>query len=246
MSSNAQSPFPPMPISGITIPSTALILAALEYTKSHTSPTTVNHCLRSAAFAIIIARKHPAYSGIDLETITLSTILHDMGWATTKSLLSEDKRFEVDGANLAREFLQREMTKTGGHSQTHDDQWLQLIWDAVALHTTPSIALYKQPEVAVTSFGILGDFLGPNHPTGMITVDEYKEVVRAFPRLDFREELPQIMCGLCETKPGATYDNFVGDFGIKLGVEGYKEKWEKNQMIDVLIGGLDGCKQYEE
>lgn len=152
MALSSPSPFTMLPISGVTIPSTRFTLAAVEYLKAHTSPTTVNHCLRSAAFAAIIARKNLAYAHVDQEAIALSAILHDMGWATTNALLSLDKRFEVDGANLARAFLSAELAKTK-ENEGYDERWLQLIWDAVALHSTPSIALHKQPEVAITSYG---------------------------------------------------------------------------------------------
>ncbi|KAH7905268.1 hypothetical protein BJ138DRAFT_1165100 [Hygrophoropsis aurantiaca] len=244
----SEAPFPSFPISGITIPTTPIVLAALEYSRSHTSVATVNHCLRSTAFALILARKDPAYASIDPETIAICTILHDMGWATTKSLLSKDKRFEVDGANIARDFIQTEIAHAD-HDDVKakfDEHRVQLVWDAIALHTTPSIAAHKQKEVALTTFGILGDFVGPHHPSGMITVDEYKEIVRAFPRAGFREEMPRIMCAMCAEKPEVTYDNFVGEMGLKLGVEGYREKWEKNRMTDVLLGSLEACKKYEE
>ncbi|KAH7907451.1 hypothetical protein BJ138DRAFT_1160144 [Hygrophoropsis aurantiaca] len=234
----SEAPFPPFPISGITIPTTPLVLAALEYSQSHTSVTTVNHCLRSTAFALILARKDPAYASVDPETIALCTILHDMGWATTK----------LDGANIARDFIQTEIAHADHDTgkAKFDEHRIQLIWDAIALHTTPSISAHKQKEVALTTFGILGDIAGPHHPSGMISVDEYKEVVRAFPRAGFREAIPQIMCALCTEKPETTYDNAVGEMGLKFGAEGYREKWEKNRMSDVLHGALEACKQYEE
>lgn len=54
------------------------------------------------------------------------------------------------------------------------------------------------------------------------------------------------MCGLCQKKPATTYDNFVGVFGIKYGVDGeghgkieYTRRWEENQVIEPLLSGLD-------
>ncbi|KAH7905754.1 hypothetical protein BJ138DRAFT_1164156 [Hygrophoropsis aurantiaca] len=248
------APFPPFPISGITIPTTPIVLAALEYSRAHTTVATVNHCLRSAAFALILARKDPTYASVDPETIALCTILHDMGWATTKGLLSKDKRFEVDGANIARDFIQAEIARAAADRDESrgkaleakfDEHRIQLIWDAIALHMTPSIAAHKQKEVALTASGILGDFVGPHHPSGMITVEEFKEVVRAFPRAGYREEIPRNTCAMCVEKPETTYDNAVGELGLKLGVEGYKEKWEHNRMSDMLLGSLEMCEQYE-
>ncbi|KAL1405727.1 hypothetical protein Q8F55_007397 [Vanrija albida] len=237
------APFPALPVCGVAIPATGLITAAVAYARAHTSPSTVNHCLRSAAFALVFARKLPPYAGADAEAVVLACLLHDLGWAVgeSRALLSADKRFEVDGANLARAFARE-------HSEYSEAQ-LQEVWDAIALHTTPSIALHKQPVVALTALGILADFTGPYHPAGAISVAEFQEVVGAFPRLAFRDELPRTLCGLCRDKPGTTFDNFVGEFGAALleGEEGdaYREQREKNSARNLLLGGLDAVKQYE-
>ena len=228
-------------IAGIQVPSTDLTTKALAYVQKHNTPTTTNHVLRSTVFALIIAHKIPDLASCSPETIVLATLLHDLGWSTTDSLISEDKRFEVDGANAARSFLRKAHPED---SPDWTDSRLQLIWDAIALHTTPSIAMHKQPDVVAVAFGILADFLGPGTPGAVITIDEYKEVVTAYPRLGFAGEVQEIMCGLCKTKPETTYDNFVGQFGLR-HVKGYKEQWEKAQMIDMLERGLKACEQWD-
>ncbi|KAJ9616604.1 hypothetical protein H2200_000323 [Cladophialophora chaetospira] len=243
------SPFPAFPVSQITIPSNPVIKAAYTYVKENCSECTLNHVLRSTAFGLIIQKKFPPFAGIDTEAVVISTILHDMGWATTKSLISSDKRFEVDGANIARDFIGKE-----GDGSQWDKHRIQLLWDAIALHTTPSIAQYKEPEVAATGLGVMGDFFGPNIPLpgNIITVEEYKEVVGAFPRLDFKEELKGIMCGLCREKPETTYDNFVSEYGKTYGLDGKgtgKEEFAKQcEQRNFVIGfqaSLDALAQYE-
>lgn len=141
--------------------------------------------------------------------------MHDLGWATDKTLLSKDKRFEVDGANMARTYLEEVKLSVGW-----DKHRTQLMWDAIALHTTPSFALHKEPEVMLAHIGIMADFMGPDYPGYPITVEENKEIVDAFPRLGFKEKFLDIMCGLCALKPGTTYDNFVGDYGAEYGLDG--------------------------
>jgi hypothetical protein len=69
--------------------------------------------------------------------------------------VSLDRCFEVDGAQAARDFIRH----LGGSDW--DKHRLQLVWDAVALHTNPEIAKFKQPEVALTSAGILAELVGP-------------------------------------------------------------------------------------
>ena len=120
---------PTSPIAGVNFPITDLTSSALAYVQEHNTPTVANHVLRSTLFALIIARKVPPFASCDAESIFLATILHDLGWSSTPSLISKDKRFEVDSANAARDFIH-------SHDQGNDTKWteqrLQLIWDAVS------------------------------------------------------------------------------------------------------------------
>ena len=245
----SSSPFPSFPVSQIAIPSNKLINAAHAYAKQHITECALNHCLRGVAFTLIIMRKLPPLAAADLDTeaIVLSVLLHDLGWATDKSLLSNDKRFEVDGANMAREFVK-------SHGGGWDRHRLQLLWDAIALHTTPSIAHHKEPEVLATQLGVMADFFGPNLPLPgqLITVEEYKEVVTAFPRLGFKDELVKTMCGLCRDKKETTFDNFVADFGLAFGLDGkgtgkkdYTTQFQENNISKRLLDGLTACEQWD-
>lgn len=75
--------------------------------------------------------------------------------AFNTSFVSNDKLFEVDGAQGARDFIR---TASGGG---WDEHRLQLVWDAIALHTNPLISSYKQPEVMYTSAGTFAELFGP-------------------------------------------------------------------------------------
>ena len=232
---------PTSPVAGVQFPVTDLTSKAFAYVHGHNTPTVANHVIRSTLFALIIASKVPPFASCDAESIFLATILHDLGWSSTPALISKDKRFEVDGANAAREFI-------NSRAEASDTKWteqrVQLVWDAIALHTSPSISLHGQPGVAVVTSGIMADFFGPNTPGGVITVDEFKEVIKAYPRLGFQAELKNIACGLCRNKPETTYDNFVGLYGCR-DVPGFKVEWEKHQALEMLEGGLKACEELE-
>lgn len=236
--------FPTSPIAGIQFPTTDLVRQAFQYVNEHNIPSTVHHCIRSAFFALIIRGKIPHLNHVDPETIVLSTLMHDLGWSENPTLQSTDKRFEVDGANAARELIKTKGKHHSDRAGYWDDTRIQGVWDAIALHTTPSIALHGQPLVAVVSWGIQADFFGPHTPGGVIAVDEFRAVIRAYPRIEFTEELVKIMCGLCRNKPETTYDNFVGDFGNTY-VKGYKEEWEKRRIDKRLISALEATKEFE-
>lgn len=203
-------------VAGITVPDTSLITKALNYARIHLSEMAYNHVVRSWLLGFVIASKVPSLASRDVEVHSIAAILHDLGWDKTGNLVSKDKRFEIDGANAARVFVAKE-----GEAHEWDHHRLQLLWDAVALHTTHSIAWEKEPEVAVTSYGILADFSGPDFAYGgHLTWEEWNAVVADYPRLGFKDGVRDIMCWLCKTKPDTTYDNIAGQHGERY-VEGY-------------------------
>jgi hypothetical protein len=131
-------------IAGANGPDTPLIAAAIEYAQRISEPFLFNHAMRSWLFAEAIG----AAKGIDYdrEVVAIGTIRHDIGLTAS---VSGANRFEVNGANAARSFI-----NDAGLS----DHRAQLIWDLVALNSTPSLALHKEPEVAVGTMGIGLDY----------------------------------------------------------------------------------------
>lgn len=261
---SSQSPFHHLPTCDISLLKTPLTEAAHAFILEHTSLATANHCLRSACFALLLVKRIPNLSdpNLDAEAVVLSALLHDIGWATDRAMLSKDTRFEVDGANIARNFIQSKLRSESAEegAPTWDKHRLQLVWDAIALHTSASIAAHKEPEVAATQFGISVDFVGPYFPPGsavpgtVISVDEYKEIIRAFPFAGFKEDFINTMCFLCREKPATTFDNFVSRFGCEFGLDGQgtgKQEYQaeaqvKGDLLGFLLGGLDRCAEFED
>lgn len=217
------------------MPDTPLITSALAYARAHMIDSLYNHIVRSWLFGFAIADKIPALKDRDREAHSIAALLHDLAWDHTNELISKDDRFEVDGANAARNFLKKEA------SGPYDKHRLQLVWDSIALHATPSIALHKEPEVVATFFGIAADFSGvPGAPNGALTQEEYDSIVNEVPRLSFKDDFREVFCGLCRTKPQSTYDNLVGDWGEK-----YVEGYTRMRSIDILEGGLEMLERDE-
>jgi hypothetical protein len=103
-----------------------------------------------------------------------------------------------------------------------------LIWDGVALNSTPSIALHKEIEVSLCTAGIGLDWGGFGYES--LSASRIAEVVDAFPRLDMKQRFAQAVCWVVKTRPTTTYDNFAGDFGDRF-VAGYK----RPSTVDVLM-----------
>jgi hypothetical protein len=167
-------------LAGVSVPSTAIIDRAMEYARTDCEPYLFNHVMRSWLFAVRIGQLR----GIehDGEVVALGTLLHDI---TLNERFAGPRRFEVEAADLARGFA----VDAG-----LDRRRAQMIWDAVALNSTPSIGLYKEAEM--------------------------KAIVAEFPRLGMKKKMTGCFCHIARTRPETTYDNFVRDFGERL-VPGY-------------------------
>ncbi|KAJ4354294.1 uncharacterized protein N0V89_006028 [Didymosphaeria variabile] len=130
-------------LAGVTVPDTPLISKAINFARKHGSESTYNHVLRSLLLGFIIADK--ILPSRDREVHAIAALLHDLGFPIghppESTIISEDKRFEIDGAHAARAFLRKE-----GLSEDWDEHRLQLVWDAIALHTIGSIVFEKEPE----------------------------------------------------------------------------------------------------
>jgi hypothetical protein len=190
----------------IRMPDSPLIAGALEYARRVYDPYLFNHAVRSWLFAETIAR----VKGIDYdrEVVAVGTLLHDIGLTAS---VSGPNRFEVNGADAVRSFI------TGKGSLS--DRRAQLIWDLIALNSTPSLALHKEPEVAVGTMGIGLDYGGFGFD--QIPPADMTNILKAFPRLRMKDSFAETCCRLVSAKPETSSDNFLRDFGERF-VPGYK------------------------
>ena len=143
----------------------------------------------------------------DLEVVAIGTILHDIGLTAS---VSGPNRFEVNGANAALSFIKE---------RGFPDRRAQLIWDLVALNSTPSIALHKEAEVAVGTMGIGLDYGGFGIES--VPAADIAAIVDAFPRLEMKQRFSETCRHLVAMRPETSYDNFLRDFGERF-VPGYR------------------------
>jgi hypothetical protein len=201
-------------LGGVTVLDTPLISRAMDLARAHSEPYLFNHAVRSWLFAVRLGQ----LQGIphDPEVVAVGTLLHDLG--LTESFTGP-KRFEIEGADAARAFARGE---------GFDDRQVQLVWDTVALNSTPSIALYKEAEVALSTAGIGLDWGGFQYDR--IPANEMKSILAAFPRLDMKKGFTDSVCRIVKTRPETTHDNFARDFGERF-VPGYKAQ----SSVDFLM-----------
>jgi len=201
-------------LAGIVVPDTPIVSRAVEYAREHSEPYLFNHVMRSWLFAVEIARLKGAPH--DPEILAVATLLHDIGLAKA---FAGPLRFEVEGANAARTFARE---------QGMVESRAQRIWDGVALNSTPSIGLYKESEVALCTMGIGLDWGGWGYD--VLSEAQVATIVEAFPRLQMKQRFTRDVCGIVESRPGTTYDNFARDFGERF-VPGYT----RPSTVDFLL-----------
>ena len=190
-------------LGGITVSDTPLITRALDYAEAHSERYLFNHAVRSWLFAVRLGQLQ--VDSHDAEVVALGTLLHDLGLTTG---FNGPRRFEIEGADAARAFAR--------HNGIAEDR-ARLIWDCVALNSTPSIGLYKEAEVALCTAGIGVEF---GFQYDRIPASEMQSILEAFPRLGMKQGFRDAVCRICRLKPATTYDNFAADFGERF-VPGY-------------------------
>jgi hypothetical protein len=189
---------------GIKVTDTTLVRDAIDLSRSLLELYLFNHVMRSWLFGILLSEG--AEIAPDPELLAVSAVLHDLGLTDR---YTAENRFEVDGANAARAFLKDRGIPT---------QQMQVVWDAIALHTTPTIALHKEPEVVMTHSGIAVDVLGAG--LDRIPQDKQRAILTEFPRLAFKNQFQACLCNVVRRKPATTIDNILRDFGTRY-VEGF-------------------------
>lgn len=160
-------------IAGVEIPETAAAAEATRIVREMTGPLVYHHSRRVFVFGAVHARRLNMKP--DPELLYLSAMFHDTGLMTPFS--GAEQRFEVDGADHARAF----MLDHGFPAAAAD-----VVWTAIALHTTPEVPGRMGPEIALTNLGVLTDVLG-------LALDELdsaqvEEVTAVHPRGDFKNQ----------------------------------------------------------
>ncbi|MFJ5925899.1 HD domain-containing protein [Kitasatospora sp. NPDC092948] len=203
-------------IAGVRVPDSALAREATELVREAASPLLFDHSRRVYLFGALRGREEGLR--YDPELLYVAAMFHDLG--LTPRHRRTDQRFELDGADLAREFLHR-------HGVTGDPA--DRVWTAVALHTTPEIPLRMAPEVALLTRGVELDVLG----IGYRAIDDAQraEVVAAHPRPDFKNRILAAFTEGLADRPQTTFGNVKADV-----LEHFLPGFRRGDFVEVILG----------
>ncbi|MEV7680434.1 HD domain-containing protein [Streptomyces sp. NPDC088341] len=183
-------------IADIEIPDSGLVKEATELVRDIESPLLYDHSRRVFLFGSLQGRRRGL--SYDPELLYIGAMFHDLG--LTEGYRGSRQRFEIDGADAARDFLL-------DHGLPAESA--RLIWTAIALHTTPEVPARLEPEVALVTAGVEFDVLG----VGLDAVPEAVRdaVVAAHPRPDFKRRILRAFTEGFQHRPDSTFGTMNAD-----------------------------------
>jgi hypothetical protein len=199
---------------GVPIPETKLAREATELVRDSTTDLVYNHSRRVFWFGSLQGRNRGL--SFDPELLYIGAMFHDLG--LNEQFRSSGRRFEVDSADEARRFLQ-------GHGMPDDS--IRRVWTAIALHTTPGVPEFMEPEVALVTAGVEYDVLGIGYHD--ISDADRAEITTLHPRPDFKRSILQAFTEGIAPKPETTFGNVKADV-LDRFVPGY----QRGNFVDII------------
>lgn len=206
----------PKVVAGVKIPDSAMAKAATELVRDTETDLLFHHSSRVFLFGALTGeRKQLKY---DPELLYIGAMFHDMG--IMDQYASDTERFEVDGANAARDFLS---------AYDISERDIDDVWDSIALHTTPGIPQHKRPTVALVTAGVEMDVLGIAYDN--FTDAQRQEVCTCHPRgLKFKHGILSSFCMGTIKKPETTFGN------VKADVLSYMDPtYKRENFVDLIL-----------
>jgi HD domain len=184
-------------IAGIIIPDSQLAREATQFIRDTESDFLFQHSVRVYFWGALAGKRKGL--NFDPELFYTAALFHDLG--LTDGFRESRVRFEVDGANAARDFL-----RSRGISEVD----IERVWLAIALHTTPGISAHLHPIVALTAEGVMMDLVGFGYDE--FTDAQRSAVEAAYPHApQFAEDLLQALYDGLEHRPETTHGTGLAD-----------------------------------
>jgi HD domain len=192
-------------IAGVAIPDSALAHEATEFVRDAGTQLLFDHSRRAFLWAALRAEQLSV--GYDPELLYVGTMFHDVGLLAGQR--SAHERFEIDGANAARAFLER-------HGLPEEQ--VMTVWTSIALHTTRQVPEYMQPEVRLVALGVQYDLYGS--PFDALTPEQRDRVLAVHPRTDFKSGIIEALVEGIRDKPETAAGTIMTDL-LEATVPGY-------------------------
>jgi hypothetical protein len=184
----------PSSVAGVGLVDSEIARLATDLSRSVSPPYLFNHAMRTFLFGSLVGRA--LGQKFDDEVLYLASILHDLGLTER---FERDSPFEIQGAEAAKHFLEE---------HAYAKEKIGIVWDGIAMHASP-IGQYKQPEIALVGEGAGADVIEPDF--SKIKRSDVDEIVRAFPRLKFKDAFVTTCADVVRKHPRGAYSSFMRD-----------------------------------
>jgi HD superfamily phosphodiesterase len=200
---------------GVTVPETKLTREATDLVRAATTDLVYHHSRRVYFWGSLQGRNRGL--SYDPELLYIGAMFHDLG--LNESFRGSGRRFEVDSADEARRFLQ-------DHAIPEDS--VRRVWTAIALHTTPGVPEFMEPEVALVTAGVEYDVLGIGYHD--VADADRAEIVALHPRRDFKHGILRAFAEGIAPRPETTFGNVKADV-----LERYVPGFQRGNFVDVIL-----------
>jgi HD superfamily phosphodiesterase len=184
-------------ISGIRIPDSKLARDAAQFVRDTEGELLYQHSVRVYYWAALAGKRKGLT--LDPELLYVAAMFHDFG--LTAGYGESHSRYEVDGADAAREFLRKH-----GIAEAESER----IWLAIALHTTNGVSPHLFPIAALVAEGANMDLVGIGYND--FTAAQRNAVEAAHPRSpQFAEDFMQALYDSLKHRPETTQGTGLAD-----------------------------------
>ncbi|OZI19272.1 phosphohydrolase [Bordetella genomosp. 9] len=195
---NQDKETPANDMAGVIIPDSRLAREVAQLIRDTESELLFNHSTRVYLWGVLLGKRKDV--AFDPELLYVAAMFHDIG--LTSAYRESGLRFEVDGANAARDFLR---------SHHVDEADVAKVWSAVALHTTPGIPEHMHGEISLVQAGAGMDVAGRGFDD--FTEEQRAAVIAGFPRgACFADRMIDAFYNGMKHRPGTTFGTFNDDF----------------------------------
>ena len=201
-------------IAGIVIPDTPLVRDITEYIRDTEDELLFNHSRRVFLFGALQGHRRGLQP--DPELLYAGAMFHDIG--LTQGYRTSMFRFEVDGANAARDFLLERGV---------DEAAARKVWLSIALHTTPGVPEFLEPEIALVTAGVETDVLGIGRDD--LSAEAIEAVTAAHPRPDFKNRILRAFTDGMKHRPRSTFGTVNADV-----LQHFDDSFVRDDFVEII------------
>ena len=202
-------------VAGIVIPDTPLVREITEYIRDTEDELLFNHSRRVFLFGALQGHRRGLQP--DPELLYAGAMFHDIG--LTADYRTSMLRFEVDGANAARNFLLERGV---------DEAAARKVWLSIALHTTPGVPEFLEPEIALVTAGVEADVLGIGRND--LSAEAIEAVTAAHPRPDFKNRILRAFTDGMKHRPRSTFGTVNADV-----LQHFDDSFVRDDFVEIIL-----------